>query len=168
MVTSPSKTCPKCGEVKLLTEFYIIRGRPCGWCKVCMRKRSHQQAETGYFRQRRAEGKELPRQRIPQRYEAWTSAKFLRDATASSRRRGHEKPSITSAQLDAMIAKFKAENYCVLERGHPFSPSLDRIDSSRGYHADNVRVVWLIENYAKNNWHEGVVVEFAKRKLGLL
>lgn len=66
-----------------------------------------------------------------------------------------------------MVSEFKASNHCVLERGHPFSPSLDRIHSGRGYDTDNVKVCWLIENLAKNSWSEDVVVEFAKRKLGI-
>lgn len=33
-----------------------------------------------------------------------------------------------------------------------FTPSIDRIDSSRGYTQDNVRVVCLAINYAINEW----------------
>lgn len=34
----------------------------------------------------------------------------------------------------------------------PFAPSLDRIDSSKGYSADNVRLVCVLVNLAMNEW----------------
>ncbi len=39
----------------------------------------------------------------------------------------------------------------------PFSPSLDRIDSSRGYLQDNCRIVCSAVNNAMGSWGEGVL-----------
>lgn len=39
---------------------------------------------------------------------------------------------------------------------HPQQPSLDRIDSSRGYDLDNVRMVCLAVNYCMSQWGERV------------
>jgi hypothetical protein len=40
------------------------------------------------------------------------------------------------------------------ERNHPFQPSVDRIDSARGYDADNMRMVCLAVNYCMGKWGE--------------
>lgn len=47
-------------------------------------------------------------------------------------------------------------------RFQPWSPSVDRIDSSRGYTQDNCRVVCWIYNMAKSEWSDDVVMTFAK------
>lgn len=39
---------------------------------------------------------------------------------------------------------------------HPYQPSLDRIDNSRGYVTGNVRFVCLVVNYLMNRWGEQV------------
>lgn len=50
---------------------------------------------------------------------------------------------------------------------HPMSPSIDRIDTNRGYTKDNCRMVTLIFNTARSDWGDEVVIEFAKSLLGL-
>lgn len=47
-------------------------------------------------------------------------------------------------------------------RFHPWAPSVDRIDSKRGYTQDNCRVVCWIYNMAKSEWTDEVVVTFAR------
>lgn len=47
-------------------------------------------------------------------------------------------------------------------RPHPFSPSIDRIDSSDGYHLANCRIVCYAVNMAMNAWGEEVL-----RKIGM-
>lgn len=44
----------------------------------------------------------------------------------------------------------------------PFVPSIDRIDNSKGYVFDNVRLVCMAANYAMNIWGEWVLKEMAK------
>lgn len=44
----------------------------------------------------------------------------------------------------------------------PRRASVDRIDSSKGYHPDNIQFVSLIYQYAKNGWNHSDVVAFAK------
>lgn len=44
----------------------------------------------------------------------------------------------------------------------PFSPSIDRIDNSRGYEPDNVRLVCLIVNLARNNFGDEALLEMAR------
>ncbi len=44
----------------------------------------------------------------------------------------------------------------------PWFPSLDRIDSDKGYTRDNCRVVCIAANTAMNVWGESVLLEMAK------
>lgn len=37
---------------------------------------------------------------------------------------------------------------------HPWMPSLDRINHSKGYHAENIRIVCFAVNVAMNQWGE--------------
>lgn len=47
-------------------------------------------------------------------------------------------------------------------RFHPWAPSVDRMDSKKGYTQDNCRVVCWIYNMAKSEWTDDVVLTFAK------
>ncbi|UEM24512.1 hypothetical protein JL100_030240 (plasmid) [Skermanella mucosa] len=44
----------------------------------------------------------------------------------------------------------------------PFAPSLDRLDGTRGYQRDNVRLVCTIANFAMNRWGETVLFQLAQ------
>lgn len=44
----------------------------------------------------------------------------------------------------------------------PFYPSIDRIDSSKGYSKNNIRIVLTIVNYAMNEWGEGPLIELVE------
>jgi len=44
----------------------------------------------------------------------------------------------------------------------PNRASLDRIDSSKGYVKGNIQFVSLIVQYAKNEWCDFVLMDFAK------
>lgn len=55
----------------------------------------------------------------------------------------------------------------------PFGPSLDRIDSARGYEKSNVRLVCMAANFALNQWGDDIlrrlahgVVETERKVLG--
>ena len=45
---------------------------------------------------------------------------------------------------------------------HPFAPSLDRISSSGGYTADNVRLVCIAVNFGMGQWGEELYLTFAR------
>jgi hypothetical protein len=44
----------------------------------------------------------------------------------------------------------------------PYAPSLDRIDRSRGYEPDNVRLVTAVANFAMNAWGLEPVLDLAR------
>lgn len=47
-------------------------------------------------------------------------------------------------------------------RREPFSPSIDRIDNRFGYEPDNVRLVCLIVNLARNDFGDEAVLKMAR------
>lgn len=54
--------------------------------------------------------------------------------------------------LDAAIERVKK----------PFAPSLDRIDSARGYEPGNIRLVCMIVNFAMSSWGEEPLMQLAE------
>lgn len=75
---------------------------------------------------------------------------------------------ISKDQVFAMLQDFCSRNHHDFSPKNPFQPSLDRIDHKGLYEESNLRVVWLIENYARNTFTDEQVIEFCKRKLGQL
>ena len=49
-----------------------------------------------------------------------------------------------------------------LQGTHPYSPTLDRIDPSKGYISGNVQVVIHMYNVCKSEWSHEAVMEFAQ------
>ena len=45
---------------------------------------------------------------------------------------------------------------------HPYAPSLDRKDSTKGYTTENCRIILWALNMALSNWGEGVYREIAR------
>ena len=53
----------------------------------------------------------------------------------------------------------------VYESNSPYTPSIDRIDSSKGYTKDNCQIVCNIYNFAKNIWDDETVKTMARALL---
>jgi hypothetical protein len=74
---------------------------------------------------------------------------------------------LTVAELAEVIERagsrceVSGEPLNLVDRRGPWSPSVDRIDSGRGYEKDNIRVVALIVNFAMNNWGEAPLMWLA-------
>jgi hypothetical protein len=172
-----NKKCSKCGETKPVNEFYKSSHHYSSWCKQCCRDRSHIQVVNGYSKARwekilstRPEKRKIfvPENKIDSILHSIAS-----NHCGNIKKRVKIKGYSISCDVDTdflygLIKQFCKENYYTLEPQSPFRPSVDRIDSSKGYTKDNVRIVWFIENLAKNSWTDDVVMEFCKRKLGLL
>ena len=164
------KTCNPCKETKEIRECYQTgRSHYAAWCKPCVRQASTRQADAGYVRERRKRLRE-------ERGSMWPPHKLTRlerlafelfhQARKRCRRAG--KPfDLTREWVEEAVSEFCSSHYHVIATRHPFRPSLDRLDHRRSYTTDNVRVVWLIENYARNTFTEEQLIEFCQRKLGL-
>ena len=60
--------------------------------------------------------------------------------------RDHPSCTLTGIKFDLRLKQYKLAN--------PFRPSVDRIDPSRGYEPDNIRLVCVAVNYALNEFGE--------------
>ena len=53
----------------------------------------------------------------------------------------------------------------IYEFNSPYTPSIDRIDSSKGYTKENCQIVCKMYNFAKNMWTDDDVLNMAKKLL---
>jgi hypothetical protein len=89
--------------------------------------------------------------------------------------------SLTTASFVALVAE--ADGRCQLSgiefdtttpgdaRANPFTPSIDRIDSTQGYVEGNCRIVCLMANMLMSAWGDGPLIALAEgicRKQGLV
>ena len=190
MAEQKEKRCSRCGLVKPLPEgFYRHRKHYGGWCKICAKWWSQQQTINGYHKERHVKQvasrpPKPPRVKQPRKKPA-TAPRVPRDYKSKKKpalellatrimgnlnKRCRVNGRSLTVQKDDIVRLLKCfceNNYHVLATRHPFMPSLDRIDSSQGYTLGNVRVVWLIENLARNLFTDDQVIEFCRRKLGI-
>lgn len=171
------KNCSHCHESKPFAEFYID-GRRNGhykysaWCKACVRHLSAAQVRAGaskarHRKMRLAQGKQPQPPSIKLSPIERLACELWRRARKLALHNG--KPfDLTREWVYKKLVCFCNSHYHALGPKHPFKPSLDRVDNAKFYTQDNVRIVWLIENYARNSFTEEDVIEFCKRKLGLL
>jgi hypothetical protein len=98
---------------------------------------------------------------------------WLRVLEANVRHRAKKKGgSVNLAVLEAIA--HRCGGYCEVsgipletngDRRMPFNASLDRIDSTRGYEADNLRMVALAVNLCMSHWGEAIFVRIAAATL---
>ena len=152
-----TKVCSHCKKEKPVNDFPYKKSTKDGfdwWCRSCW----------SVFR-----GVDVARRYRPNGHPRNAIDCIATDMCDNTRKRQkHVARDITPKFILDLLKDFCEKNYHVIERRHPFSPSIDRIDSTKGYVKENVRIVWLIENYCKNSFTDDVVIEFCKRKLGLV
>lgn len=144
-----TKRCSKCGEVKPATEFRRSKslrrrhGRVCLGCfRFCEEAKGRQAAV------RRAYDRAYYRTRI--------GARLTYAAKYRSPNRGYDfnlDPADIQRRVDAGVCELTglAFDLTATDKG-PFRPSLDRIDATKGYTTDNVRVVLWCVNAMCGTW----------------
>lgn len=171
------KTCSNCKITKSVDEFYKNGQQHSVWCKDCCREHSKKQAEQGYFKTRWennliAKGSNQTRFKPKDDTDKiiWNlAADHMNNIQRRTKLKGYVKEcSVDKTFLYNKITEFCKNSYHTLEPRSPFRPSVDRIDNNIGYTEENTKIVWLIENLCKSTFTEEDVVEFCKRKLGLL
>ena len=154
------RTCTVCATAKPSTEFYAnSKGSRRNACADCWKDREQ--------RRKRSQPSEA-------RSRAWTAYRLRRRAkllasVAKYRAKAKGLPfSLNDADLAAMQATIDA-GLCQAT-GIPFnliggktwdSPSIDRIDSAKGYVSGNIRVVLYCLNVMANTWGDTKVLEIA-------
>lgn len=150
------------------SEFYRDSRRYSSWCKNCCREYSQRRVASGENRathQRRAirlaesnlKGPRVrlsPLQRLAREHWRQLYKRAIRLA---------KEFTLSKECMETLFEDFCKTNHHALSG--PFCPSIDRIDNARCYTLDNVRVIWRIENYARNVFTDEVVLEFCRRKL---
>lgn len=89
--------------------------------------------------------------------------RMMERARARARKRGLPF-SLGRSDMQALIARCKGRcevSGHPLEKTGPFRPSLDRIDCTKGYTPDNVRIVCLITNTAMLHYGEAAFLQLA-------
>ena len=170
------KKCANCQIVKDISSFYKHARGYTSWCKDCVKERSHKQAESGYFVLRRdkiriAEGRKSRKDRSPEEVERDRERSVCGEMYRNARKRAFRNGKafdLTIEWIESAVREFREKNFSSLINGNPFRPSLDRVDGKIGYLKTNVRIVWVIENLARNRFSDDQVVEFCRRKLNLL
>jgi hypothetical protein len=166
-----TKACSKCSLVKPLTFFHRSQkakdGRKAA-CKACENKRNQSYNKRAFSRNANPVASRI--------------AKMLSAAKHRAKTKGWEF-DLDSDFLYSLVtdccpvtgAPFHWKtNYGAGEQGnpHPHAPSLDRIDSSRGYTKDNVWLIAWKANCLKNDASETDLIELgfalAKAKMKLI
>ena len=126
--TNTTKTCSKCGQTKSTIYYYTMKSSKDGLkneCKACTIEYSRSHAA-------------LP-------------SRMYRNQVEHSRYRGHPRPLYTLEEFkqwvlqhpnyDKLYEQYKSSGY-----DKELVPSVDRLDSSRGYSFDNIQLITFKEN----------------------
>jgi len=94
----------------------------------------------------------------------------VRDVVLNAKKRAKKAGYIIEVNYEYIMDQIIDQDHCCVLTGlpfnysksspyfrRPFAPSLDRIDSVKGYEKDNVRVVCYAANAAMNEWGEDVL-----------
>lgn len=122
------RPCVKCGEMKPFSEYHKHVGCLHGVntvCKVCRKPLSSKQY-----------------QKSKQNYRLWYSAR-------SRARKANREFTITVE--DVVIPEICPVLNRPLVKGTDYAPSIDRLDSNKGYTPDNIRIISRRANVLKNN-----------------
>ena len=159
----PVKACSKCQQAKPTTEYYQDRKRPdglCSQCKTCMKANA---------KARRERGQEREAQRVWRKKVRATPSFRASRLLADARQRRPEGFALTLAWVTEKIANGVCEvtgiHFDVDGHGapaRPFTPSLDRTDSSLPYTPENTKVVVWIYNRAKGVHDHNSVMDLAR------
>lgn len=165
------KKCCYCKDYKSLDDFSSPKQ---GACKLCVKEyNKNYRAKTLVKRARankewRQNNKEHQKER-QYNYYATIKGRIQNCVKGAKKRAGIKKiPYDISIEFIAELWS-KQDGKCALTRidfsvpqerndrkASPFSPSIDRIDCSKGYTKDNVRLVCIAVNYALNEFGEEV------------
>lgn len=154
-IPEPLKKCSRCLRVLPFSDFYghpQTRDRKCPFCRSCASKSACS--------------------RLKKRKKADPIYRLLISAKGNARNRGHEY-AITRA--DIVIPKHCPYLGIILDLsgegtsgvGNLSAPSIDRIDSSKGYIPGNIQIISLLANRMKQDATIEQLVTFATNILRL-
>lgn len=160
------KNCDECQQDKPLTDFYrhptCLDGRT-RLCKVCYKKR------TKIYKNLNPEKSKNHRKKYDQSVRGKLN-RLVRVAKERATKLNKEFDLdfsfiVTLFEQQSGVCSLTGIPFDLSKTKHsrrPFCPSLDRIDSTRGYTKDNVRLVCTAVNLALNEWGIDVFEQVAK------
>jgi hypothetical protein len=156
LIQADAKVCPCCLVIKPIIDFYFVKGKPKSYCKPCHIRTNNQDKErrkinsAEYYQRRKETNPEL----------------FLWKQAKHRSYWDYDDMEFTIEVSDIVIPD-KCP-YLNLPFGDgEMAPSLDRIDSTKGYIKDNIRVISRLANRMKTNATEEELIQFAKGVLAL-
>ena len=136
------KKCFKCEEVKSISEFYTHKNMHDGHlnkCKECAKKDARMNQKSSSKHSNSYDKTEKGVIRV-----------MYKTQRSNSKRRGHKPPSYTKAELKEWLYKNGFKNLFQKWKDSGYNrwmkPSVDRIDDTKGYSFDNIRLVTAQEN----------------------
>jgi len=144
-------------------------------CKGCGKKKPFEQLSVATrarlgVKSLSIDEKEQMHEAYRRRYATFSfRASIMLSAARSNARRKHLPFELTKSWVISKLKLGKCEVSNVpFDFGsmRKFGPSLDRIDSKKGYTEDNSRVVVWMYNCWKSNWNDDEVLDFAKILVG--
>ena len=171
-----TKICTKCLKELPIESFAAHKDGKHGkqaLCRECDSKRGKEYLNKPGKRERRAEttarwyaeNKDLIKSQKAQSYVNQRARHLAWEARRRAKRKGvlfnlsEQDIADLQVRINAGVCELTGTPF-VLNGGRHFnSPSFDRVDSSKGYTIDNVRVVCHLMNAAMNDWGEEPVWE---------
>ena len=155
-ISMESYRCPKC-HTETPDWYYSVRGRD-SMCKPC-RKAYRKDAKREYTKKYIAAHWEEQQERMvewrknnPSYQKKWNKkcpeSRLLISARQRAKKKGIE---CTITQDDILIPDICPVFKVPLLKNTPYAPSIDRLDNSKGYTPDNIRVISLRANMMKSD-----------------
>lgn len=141
------KNCTKCTLLKTESEFHSYKNKLTSWCKACKYKLDAESIKKYHNKPKGI-------------------AKRLLDLAQRRSKQKQLECTITRQWIENKINLGKCEitqlPFTLDIKKGPWTPSLDRIDNTKGYTEENVKVVVCIYNFAKNQYTHQDVITLAK------
>jgi hypothetical protein len=156
--------CITCGEEKPISKFsygkssyngLFYQGFECGECRYKRKVRVHGKTSQAYLEKQR-------------HYEDFTisgRASQLRGRCKQRAKRCGYEFNLSKDVIIEKLSKMRCEATGITlilddKKYNPYSPSIDRIDSAKGYTDDNIQITCVIYNFCKNQFSEAQTQKF--------
>lgn len=165
------RKCTRCKEILPLAEFYNCKSGRDGlnaWCKKCFQAGVLRYAKTPKGRQVRNKTNARNRRKPYGRALAlWHATRTRAEASGIEFTITVDwvRERVVRGYCELSGIKFDFSAAGTKSRGLPYSPSIDKVDSYRGYTPDNCRVICWAFNCAFGHWGEDVFVRMFKEYL---